>query len=374
MAKLLGKKIPENPEYWTEVGINESTEKIITAAAFVVGLVNPVLGGPLGGGVASWAAAKLSQRFDGLSKNYRLTAAGNNEAQTIKTLVKNLISVVGAIRIKNGPEWPSTDCRAARFDENLQETNDFFANPADFIKYLQILYDTFYDAVAQGGINAEDQDTDEGVCGPMLKNLRDIFAWLFCRAGEITHYIASAIMNKAVAWLTDSIGIETVKFKEPAEDTTIGSGLSNQLDSATNSSGTDGTPSGGTDGTTATGTAKPMDISGKISFTGAGYYKYSKLKTASSVGGVWVRVKKADGASSAIQITADFSNWDDDSNSSDPFSVECRFKTTQNIPSDWSHVRIYGGSGAADVEDNILFKIDIDYPPTNNKFQEESSY
>jgi len=261
--------------------------------------------------------------------------------------------------IDNNANCGSHDVKFKMFkwNEALENDNNIFTSlplMREYVKEIVEVAKKYFEELSSPVVTAG--ELGEDICGNPGTNLVSgkIFQWLFCELANIIHGIAAKIMTKATQWLTDSIGVDiNINFKEPEKS-------NYQFDSGGGGESTNpgtGTDNGGTGGETpAPRTAAPMNISGKINFLDE-----VEFNTARDAGAIAVRVKNGQGTSEIINVGASFTNWNWDNNETG--SVECRFTTTENIPTDWRVVTIYGTRGSERV-----FRIMLTYPPDPANF------
>jgi len=238
---------------------------------------------------------------------------------------------------------------AAPENEVYSDLNSFREDISDLLKAVELFFKTYQEPVETAG--------EKDICGSNMGVFSGrIFQWLFCQLAVIIHGTASSIMTKATQWLTDSIGVDiNMKFKDPAKDDypTGGGGTETPAPGA-------GTPTPGTE-TPTPRTATPMDISETIQFDTEADY----LNAKRDGGSISVKVKNNDAVSAIINVATAIS-WGEWSSN---HRVSVRFTTTENIPVEWTSVRIY----SEDASGDLRFRFSINYPPAGNTFTAISS-
>lgn len=235
-----------------------------------------------------------------------------------------------------------------KWNESLESDDNIFTSLPSIKEYVQEIVDVakeWFERLSSPVVTAG--ELTEDVCGNGAGGLMSgkIFQWLFCELANIIHGIAASIMTRATKYLTDSIGvdIENVEFKGPKKHSY-----------PTESTGTE---------TTTPRTAAPMDISGTLKFTTEDEYDRAKGDS----GAIAVKVKNADATSAIIDVTSTeiaWGTWE-----STRGEIDCRFRTTENIPAEWTAVKIY----SEDSSGELRFRFSISYPPAGNRFIATSS-
>lgn len=299
--------------------------------------------------VSAFGAASYGSVFDD-TYEYTLDLGLTDEGQAlydqIADFAKQIKTDIDMLRqAYPGNSWPDGCAEIEKFkwvrtgNPGNYESLDAFNT--DFDK----IYQKFKDYIA-----SRDEPISTGgddICGNTGTNLVSgkIFQWLFCELANIIHGIAASIMTRATEYLTDSIGvdIENVEFKGPKKHSY-----------PTESTGTE---------TTTPRTAAPMDISGTLKFTTEDEYDRAKGDS----GAIAVKVKNADATSAIIDVTSTeiaWGTWE-----STRGEIDCRFRTTENIPAEWTAVKIY----SEDSSGELRFRFSISYPPAGNRFIATSS-
>lgn len=275
-----------------------------------------------------------------------LTNDGQEIYDEIATLAGEIKDDIDRLKeVYPGDSWPPGCAEVEKFLWVERDPPEYYTSLDEFSTDFDKIYQFFEDAIA-----SRDEPISTGtedVCGNGVGGLMSgkIFQWLFCELANIIHGIAASIMTRATEYLTDSIGvdIENVEFKGPKKHSY-----------PTESTGTE---------TTTPRTAAPMDISGTLKFTTEDEYDRAKGDS----GAIAVKVKNADATSAIIDVTSTeiaWGTWE-----STRGEIDCRFRTTENIPAEWTAVKIY----SEDSSGELRFRFSISYPPAGNRFIATSS-
>jgi hypothetical protein len=241
----------------------------------------------------------------------------------------------------SNPTCGDIDFKIFKWNKNLEgetypDLGSFKTGISKLIEAAKFFFESYQEPVTSAGT--------EHVCGSNMGMLSgEIFQWLFCELANIIHGIAASIMTSATGWLTDSIGVDiNMKFKDPKNH--------------------DQPTEGGGAETSAPRTAASMNISGTVEFRTEAEYNRAK----DDGGAITVKVKNNDAVSAIINVSSAISwgTW-----ASTQGRVTCRFTTTDNIPTEWTSVKIY----SEDSSGNLRFRFSINYPPAGNTFTAISS-
>jgi len=342
MRDLLGKETKDNSTYWDK-NSPPGWRKAMSASTIATTLaVNPFLSLFAIGGTA------LLDRMSKYDGSYFLNEAGMRKASDIRTEIIELKAITEQIK-GDGNVWPNDNCRPKALDGTTISliNNRFIATPNDFIAGLDIILEAFNEAIANAS-GTDETDT----CGPGLTKIAVIFQWMFCKVAEMVHAIANFFMSKAFSYLNLALGIDAIKFSAPKLDTKI-----NDI-STTGGSTLPSTPGTTTPATPGTTTAAPLSLEVRMTMQGETVTEASNYEIfkANYQTGIWAKIKKSDGSAQKDCTVSNVGNFSDANK-----TVDLKFNTPDNIPTDWTSVVIWGGIGNAG--NAILFRFPVTQYP-----------